>query len=96
MRDQRREQEEGRRREELSSAFHIPVKKVLTCKGEAEQVEKVEGEEVKSEGEGKEASWKEEQAKMPTVEEEEARLEEELGSLVQEMQGSHWSDGTHI
>ena len=59
-------------------------------------VNRVHGEEVRSESERKEVRRREEEVRRLTAEEEEAGLEEELGALVQDMQGCQWSDGTNI
>ena len=117
MKDQRREEEErrgreeerggggSRREEELCSAFNVPVKRAEPCIEKGQGVKKLDGAEVRIEGEGKEGRWREEEVRWPTeekevtrptAEEEEAGLEEELGALVQDMQGSQCSDGSHI
>ena len=87
MRRYQKVEEERGRKGELGSAFHIPAK-VELCLVKGERVEKVDGEEERNDGEGKEVRWREEEVRRSTEEEEEAGLEEELGALVQHMQGS--------
>ena len=73
------------------SAFHVPPKTVAGQQGLVK--------EVRGECEGGEERVSMEAEKMVVVgkeEDEEAVIEEELGGIVQDMQISSWTEGTHI
>ena len=75
------------------SAFHVPPK---TGQGVNEVRGECEGGEERGELESERGNNPKQKRKEEEEEEEEAVIEEELGSIVHDMQVSSWTEGTHI